>query len=57
MLDDTTGYILQSGFTEGVAQQIKEKVLSLKSQGMKRRLQTFRHSCRKQKEIMLLTCF
>ena len=36
MLDDTTGYILQSGFTEGVAQQIKDKVLSLKSQGMKR---------------------
>ena len=36
MLDDTTGYILQSGFTEGVAQQIKDKVLALKSQGMKR---------------------
>ena len=36
MLNDTTGYILQSGFTEGVAQQVKEKVLTLKSQGMKR---------------------
>lgn len=36
MLNDTTGYILQSGFTEGVAQQVKEKVLALKSQGMKR---------------------
>ena len=35
MLNDTTGYILQSGFTEGVAQLIKEKVLALKSQGMK----------------------
>ena len=36
MLNDTTGYILQSGFTEGVAQQVKEKVIALKSQGMKR---------------------
>jgi len=36
MLDDTTGYILQSGFTEGVAQQLKEKFTKLKSQGMKR---------------------
>ena len=36
MLNDTTGYILQSGFTEGVALQVKEKVLALKSQGMKR---------------------
>ena len=36
MLDDTTGYVLQSGFTEGVAQQVKDKFLSLKAQGMKR---------------------
>ena len=36
MLDDTTGYILQSGFTEGVSQQIKERFLNLKGQGMKR---------------------
>ena len=36
MLNDTTGYILQSGFTEGVALQVKDKVLALKSQGMKR---------------------
>ena len=36
MLDDETGYILQSGFTEGVAQQIKDKFLALKAQGMKR---------------------
>lgn len=36
MLDDTTGYILQSGFTEGVAQQIKTNFLDLKSKGMKR---------------------
>ena len=36
MLDDETGYILQSGFTEGVAQQIKDKFLTLKAQGMKR---------------------
>ena len=36
MLDDTTGYMLQSGFTEGVAQQVKEKFLDLKSKGMKR---------------------
>ena len=36
MLDAETGYILQSGFTEGVAQQFKEKFLDLKGQGMKR---------------------
>ena len=36
MLDDTTGYILQSGFTEGVAQQLKSKFLDLRSKGMKR---------------------
>ena len=36
MIDDTTGYILQSGFTEGVAQQLKSKFLDLKSKGMKR---------------------
>ncbi len=36
MLDDTTGYILQSGFTEGVAQQIKSNFLDLKAKGMKR---------------------
>ena len=36
MINDTTGYILQSGFTEGVAQQLKEKFLGLKAQGMKK---------------------
>lgn len=36
MLDDTTGYILQSGFTEGVSQQLKEKFIDLKGKGMKR---------------------
>ena len=36
MINDTTGYILQSSFTEGVSQQIKEKFLDLKSKGMKR---------------------
>ena len=36
MLDDTTGYILQSGFTEGVAQQIKDKFTDLKGKGMRR---------------------
>ena len=36
MLNDTTGYILQSGFTEGVGSQIREKVSQLKKQGMKR---------------------
>lgn len=36
MLDDTTGYILQTGFTDGVGAQIREKVQVLKSQGMKR---------------------
>ena len=36
MLDDTTGYVLQSGFTEGVAQQLKDRFLELKGKGMKR---------------------
>ena len=36
MLDDTTGYILQSGFTENVSAEMKAKVLDLKSKGMKR---------------------
>ena len=35
MINDTTGYILQGSFTEGVSQQIKEKFLDLKSRGMK----------------------
>ncbi|MBE6233768.1 MAG: S41 family peptidase [Bacteroidales bacterium] len=36
MLDDTTGYILQSGFTEGVAKEVKNKFLEMKDKGMKR---------------------
>lgn len=36
MLDDTTGYILQTGFTEGVSSDIRNAVLMLKDQGMKK---------------------
>lgn len=36
MLDDTTGYILQAGFTENVASTIRAKFLDMKKQGMKR---------------------
>ena len=36
MLDDTTGYILQSGFTEKVSSEIRKAVLDMKSRGMKR---------------------
>ena len=36
MLDATTGYIYQSGFTEGVADEIRSHVIALKKQGMKR---------------------
>jgi len=36
MLDDTTGYILQSGFTENVSNELKQKVLELKGKGIKR---------------------
>ena len=36
MLDDTTGYILQSGFTENVAKELRNKFLELKDKGMKR---------------------
>lgn len=36
MLNDTTGYILQSGFTENVSSEVKDAVLKLKKQGMKK---------------------
>lgn len=36
MLNSDTGYIVQTGFTEGVGAQMKEAVLKLKQQGMKR---------------------
>ena len=36
MLDDTTGYILQSSFTENVANDLRSRVTELKKQGMKR---------------------
>ncbi len=36
MLDDTTGYILQTGFTENVSGEIRSKLQELKKQGMKR---------------------
>lgn len=36
MLDDTTGYILQTKFTENVARTLKDNYLELKKKGMKR---------------------
>ena len=36
MLDSTTGYILQTGFTEGVAKDVREGVIRLKKEGMKK---------------------
>ena len=36
MLDDTTGYVLQSGFTDGVSDEVKNEFLRLKERGMKR---------------------
>ena len=36
MLDDTTGYILQTGFTDNVSAELREKFLDMKSKGMKR---------------------
>ena len=36
MLDDTTGYILQTGFTEKVSNEVRNAIISLKEQGMKR---------------------
>lgn len=36
MLDDTTGYILQSGFTENVSSELRGKFNDLKKRGMKR---------------------
>ena len=36
MVDDTTGYLLLSGFTENVGQEVRNKFIELKKQGMKR---------------------
>ena len=36
MLNDTTGYILQTGFTEGVSDSVKNAFLNLKARGMKK---------------------
>lgn len=36
MLNDTTGYILQSGFTENVSAELRAKFLGLKEKGMKK---------------------
>ena len=36
MIDDTTGYILQSSFTDNVANEIRSNFIKLKNQGMKR---------------------
>ena len=36
MLDDTTGYILQTGFTDNVSGEIRSKFQQLKKMGMKR---------------------
>lgn len=36
MLDDRTGYIYQTGFTSGVAKEVKRAILELKNRGMKR---------------------
>ncbi len=35
MVNDTTGYILQTGFTENVSSAVREAVLKLKKEGMK----------------------
>ena len=36
MLDDTTGYILQTGFTDNVSAELRTKFLDMKDKGMKR---------------------
>ena len=36
MLDDTTGYIYQSGFADNVSSEVRTRFLELKKQGMKR---------------------
>ena len=36
MLDDTTGYIVQTGFTENVSNDVRNGVINLKKRGMKR---------------------
>ena len=36
MIDDTTGYIRQSGFTDKVSEEVKAGYFKLKEQGMKR---------------------
>ena len=36
MVDDTTGYLLLGGFTENAGQEVRNKFIELKKQGMKR---------------------
>ncbi len=36
MLNDTTGYILQTGFTENVSAEVRSKFIDLKKRGMKK---------------------
>ena len=36
MLDDTTGYVLLTGFTENVGAEVRAKFIELKKAGMKR---------------------
>ena len=36
MLDDSTGYILQTGFTENVSTDLRKAILALKERGMKK---------------------
>ncbi len=36
MIDDTTGYIVQSGFTDNVSAEVREAVTKLKGEGMRR---------------------
>ncbi|MBQ0043712.1 MAG: S41 family peptidase [Bacteroidales bacterium] len=36
MVDDTTGYVYQSGFTENASSELRASIIELKKQGMKR---------------------
>ncbi|MCI1640333.1 MAG: S41 family peptidase [Bacteroidales bacterium] len=36
MVNDTTGYILQTGFTDGVSEAVKQAYVKLKAEGMKK---------------------
>ena len=59
MLNDTTGYILQTGFTERVSEDVRNAYLKLKAQGMKKLVLDLRGNggCLLQEAVNIVSLF